>query len=414
MKRLISFILILTMLASTTVYASTIETALSETGQATLDEHFGLLGITAYHEAGYTGTGINIFNGEEDIDGTHGHSTRVTLERVVPNANIISATTGYTANNDDIISINVNLKDELGKNIYVPLEDFVNDYDVHLSNFSVVHLRDESYLYSNYLGNIQDSYIFNIFNSAGNNGYDPNFEDTTMSFFPYENAFNIGAVDYSERYLEMYPDDYGFHRARYSSGGEQVDFVSLTTFLAGTSFSSPVLTGMSALIQERYGLMHMATLYEFLKMISLDLGEEGKDNEYGWGIPILPDPNEILIKLYPNNKIVMVDKVPLKIDVEPFIYNDRTMIPVRFVSETLGADVFWNNSERKVVISKDGNLIQMTIGNPNIIINGETIVSDVAPMIVDSRTMLPLRIIAEALEARVGWVEKEREVLILD
>ncbi len=90
-------------------------------------------------------------------------------------------------------------------------------------------------------------------------------------------------------------------------------------------------------------------------------------------------------------------------DCYPFIENDRTMIPLRAVLEKAGAEVMWNEEERLVTVSKEALSVSMKIGDAKIIVDGKIYETDVAPMIVDDRTYIPLRAFSEGLGMKVDW-----------
>lgn len=103
-------------------------------------------------------------------------------------------------------------------------------------------------------------------------------------------------------------------------------------------------------------------------------------------------------------------------DVKPYISEDRTFVPVRFVSEQLGASVEWNDENGtgpgKVSISKDNDNIKLSIGSTKLVKNGVASSMDVAPVITGSRTMVPLRFVSEQLGAVVKWDAAKNSVLI--
>jgi spore germination protein YaaH len=90
------------------------------------------------------------------------------------------------------------------------------------------------------------------------------------------------------------------------------------------------------------------------------------------------------------------------------IQNDRLLVPVRFVSETLGAQVSWDGETRKVTIVQPGNWIVLWIGQQVALVNGKATRLDVPPVIVSDRTLLPYRFVGEALGAKVGWQSETR------
>ncbi len=97
-------------------------------------------------------------------------------------------------------------------------------------------------------------------------------------------------------------------------------------------------------------------------------------------------------------------------DQEPTIKNDRTLVPVRFVAEALGYDVDWNPDTRSVII--DGGRIVMTIDSQTATIDGKNVTLDVSPTIINERTMVPLRVVAETLDCTVDWFGTNRMILV--
>ncbi|MDY3929922.1 MAG: stalk domain-containing protein [Clostridia bacterium] len=98
-------------------------------------------------------------------------------------------------------------------------------------------------------------------------------------------------------------------------------------------------------------------------------------------------------------------------DITPININDRTFGPVRFISETVGAEVAWNDSERKVTITKGEDIIVMQIGNEICTLNGEKRKLDYGPVIINDITYLPLRFIAEMLGLEVEYNEETGVIL---
>ena len=102
-------------------------------------------------------------------------------------------------------------------------------------------------------------------------------------------------------------------------------------------------------------------------------------------------------------------------DAKPFIdENSRTLIPVRFVAENLGAKVSWIGATRTANIEKDGILVEITIGDSNLRVteNGKTTVVkiDTAAVLKEDRTFVPIRFVAEALGAYVDYSGTYRTV----
>jgi len=141
--------------------------------------------------------------------------------------------------------------------------------------------------------------------------------------------------------------------------------------------------------------------------------------EYGSGIGMTKNVNEFVsMPMLDFNdmknreiKIVYKGKV-LQSDVAPIIMEDRTLVPVRVIFEALGAEVLWDEDTRSVISAKDDKSVILKIGSPTITVNGEEIKTDVAPLIVNDRTFVPIRAISEAYGCTVEWAEKIRTVKI--
>ena len=109
---------------------------------------------------------------------------------------------------------------------------------------------------------------------------------------------------------------------------------------------------------------------------------------------------------------VTVNDEVLSFDVMPQIIDDRTVMPMRAIFEALGADVSWDGETRTVTAVKDDTTIKMTIGSNVMYVNDMPIELDVAPLIIDERTLVPGRAVAESLGADVSWDGETRTVII--
>lgn len=100
-------------------------------------------------------------------------------------------------------------------------------------------------------------------------------------------------------------------------------------------------------------------------------------------------------------------------DVPPQLIDNRTMVPLRKIFEAMGAEVEWDNYTKTVTAVKGDERVIATVDNKNVYISGETKVLDVPPMIVDDRTLVPVRFVAESFGANVNWDEPTRTVIIM-
>ena len=106
-----------------------------------------------------------------------------------------------------------------------------------------------------------------------------------------------------------------------------------------------------------------------------------------------------------GSKTMFVNGKAYEKDAAPVIMNDRTLVPIRFVTESLGGKVAWNAETKEVTLVIDGKEIKMTIG--------KTIEKyGVAPVIIDSRTFVPVRFVADELGATTAWNAETKTVTI--
>lgn len=101
----------------------------------------------------------------------------------------------------------------------------------------------------------------------------------------------------------------------------------------------------------------------------------------------------------------------LNFDVPLVVENDRTLVPLRAIFEALGASVQWDDSTQTVTASKAGTEIKLVIGG-KAFKNGEPVALDVPAKLVNDRTMVPLRFVSESLGCQVGWDESTQTIAI--
>jgi len=109
---------------------------------------------------------------------------------------------------------------------------------------------------------------------------------------------------------------------------------------------------------------------------------------------------------------VTLNGVSIEFDVDPIIVNDRTMVPFRAIFEALEMEVEWNSHAGIATGMRRGLRIEIPIGHDIAFVNGDEVDLDVPAMIYNDRTMVPLRFVAEATGANVEWDEDTQTVLI--
>ena len=104
-----------------------------------------------------------------------------------------------------------------------------------------------------------------------------------------------------------------------------------------------------------------------------------------------------------NSIKVILDGNQIEFDVEPLLVGGRTMVPLRAIFEALGATVLWDGETRTVTAYNDAYYVKATIDKQDMYVNGEARQMDIAPMIVEERTLVPVRFVAEAFNCQVDW-----------
>lgn len=133
------------------------------------------------------------------------------------------------------------------------------------------------------------------------------------------------------------------------------------------------------------------------------------------------EPTEEMILIAPAPKqtatdsiLVNYNDVPIVFDVEPIIENDRTLVPMRAIFETMGCAVYYSEDAGKQIISarRANDVLVLTIGENKMYFNGKEIALDVPAKIKDGRTLVPIRAISEAFQSEVYWYGDTKTIRI--
>lgn len=100
---------------------------------------------------------------------------------------------------------------------------------------------------------------------------------------------------------------------------------------------------------------------------------------------------------------VVVDGIELKTDVPPMLLNGRTMVPFRAIAEALGVEVTWLGESQTILAAGQGRSLKLVLGQETALVNGVAKSLDVAPQLVNNRTLVPARVFAETFGATVTW-----------
>lgn len=123
--------------------------------------------------------------------------------------------------------------------------------------------------------------------------------------------------------------------------------------------------------------------------------------------------SEIILTI--GNHTMVCDGVPKNIDdsgTVPTIIQGRTMLPIRAVVEEMGGSTAWNNDTKEVIIAYENTSIVLTINSNTAVVNGSSTLLDAAPVIIDGRTFIPVRFVAECLGFDIDWEPVTQRVTI--
>lgn len=109
---------------------------------------------------------------------------------------------------------------------------------------------------------------------------------------------------------------------------------------------------------------------------------------------------------------VTVDGQKLNFDQPPIMESDRVLVPVRAIFEALGADVFWDESQQTATAERGGKTIIIPVDEKYMTVSGNRIELDVPARLVNNRTLVPARVVSEALGCTVNWDDSTQTVII--
>lgn len=101
---------------------------------------------------------------------------------------------------------------------------------------------------------------------------------------------------------------------------------------------------------------------------------------------------------------IVLNDINLQFGQKPVIINDRTLVPLRGFAACLNSEVIWNNEEKSITLKKDTDTIKLIIGESKCIFNDKIIQIDTAPEIINNKTMIPIRIVSELFGYKVEWI----------
>ncbi|MEB3102381.1 copper amine oxidase N-terminal domain-containing protein [Ferviditalea candida] len=225
-------------------------------------------------------------------------------------------------------------------------------------------------------------------NQSGSTGNNPG-TDTSNVVGSYELEEGQAAkVSWQE---DVLPGDANFELYRSDNGG---DYIKLTDFmLTDTSFV------------DKYIFVGHTYLY---KIVAYDSSYNKTHTIGPMRLVIKPksqtgSPGATKIVLQLDNKNAMVNGVKKTLDAAPALVDGRTLVPLRFIAEALGAKVKWDGSEQKISLDLNGNSIALWLNNSQAKVNGSNVMLDVPPQLIAETTMVPVRFVSENLKQAIEF-----------
>ena len=128
-------------------------------------------------------------------------------------------------------------------------------------------------------------------------------------------------------------------------------------------------------------------------------------------------PEDIVASITIGNPVMTVNGTDTEIDpgrgTSAVIVNDRTLIPIRSVIESFGGEVLWDDATRTASLYLDGDSAALTLGSADAYINNSPALLDTVPAVINDRTMMPLRFIAEGFGLGVAWDGETKTVYLV-
>lgn len=127
--------------------------------------------------------------------------------------------------------------------------------------------------------------------------------------------------------------------------------------------------------------------------------------------------SDVVVSIKLNDPIMEINGVETEIDegrgTKPIVQDNRTLVPIRAIIEAFGGKVSWDESTKSVILTIKDDTIKLVINSDVAYLNEQRKVLDTAPVIIDGRTMLPIRFIAEGFNLGVAWDETTKTVSVI-
>jgi|GEM_PF-2192578 len=145
-------------------------------------------------------------------------------------------------------------------------------------------------------------------------------------------------------------------------------------------------------------------------------GTEGPASNEAYAYPGTSSSAGMTIVLKINDPYMSVNGISQEIDpgrgTAPMIISSRTLVPIRAIIEAMGGAIFWDEADRKITIQTANKTIELWVDKKDARVNGVNTTTDVPPQIINGRTMVPIRFVTENLNSGVEWDGEQKKITI--
>ena len=128
-------------------------------------------------------------------------------------------------------------------------------------------------------------------------------------------------------------------------------------------------------------------------------------------------PCDVVVSLQIDNPFMEVNGQDKEVDkgrgTKPVVVEGRTLVPIRAIVESFGGEVLWDDSTKAITLKLEDDTITLYVNKKTAQLNGKTKTLDVAPAIINERTFLPIRFVAEGFNLGVAWNGESKTVSII-
>ncbi|HAG11515.1 MAG TPA: hypothetical protein DCK76_09080 [Desulfotomaculum sp.] len=277
------------------------------------------------------------------------------------------------------------------------------------SQLNKVSANTTSYTDTGLSSSTKYSYRVYAYNSSSNSKYSNEVNatttnDTTLAAPSKLSASVQSATSIKLTWTDNSSNETGFKIERKLSGGSysQLNMVSANT----TSYTDTGLSG---------GTKYYYRVYAYNSSSNSKYSNEVNATTNAAATVIA---KATVIKLAIDKSTFSVNDQLKTMDTAPVIRENRTLLPIRYIAESIGASVTWGASDKKATVSLNNKVIELWIGKNSALVNGQYMLidagnPDVTPIIIQpGRTMLPLRFISECLGCKVDWDHNKKEITV--